>query len=138
MGQVHWERMGNDASSHIGPETPRFYVVFVPYNSYNFWLWCFKVKVNQEWILLPVVCSVYEEGKKLHSGGQLTGRALLSLCSPPIHHRHSPFSLCFRCSKPKMHLLASKGANTPAQAAPAPPSISLQKKLKLHNVKFTM
>lgn len=71
MGQVHWERIGNDASSHIGPETHRFYVVFVPYDSYNFWLWCFRVKVNPEWIFLPIVCSVYEEGKKLRGGGQL-------------------------------------------------------------------
>ena len=29
----------------------------------------------------------------------------------PIHHYHSPFSLCSRCSKPKTLLPASKGAD---------------------------
>lgn len=27
--QVHWERTGNDASSHPCPEGPWFYIVFV-------------------------------------------------------------------------------------------------------------
>lgn len=29
MGQVHWERIGNDASSHLCPDGPWFYIVFV-------------------------------------------------------------------------------------------------------------
>lgn len=29
MGQVHWERVDNDASSNLCPDGPWFYIVFV-------------------------------------------------------------------------------------------------------------
>lgn len=40
----------------------------------------FKVKFNPERILPPLVCSVYEEGKrgKLHGGGPVIGRMLFN------------------------------------------------------------
>lgn len=65
------------------------YIVVLYIICYNFWLWCFKVKVKLEWVLAPTVCSVCEEGKtgKLHGSGQVAGTLLslrVKLCSPPI------------------------------------------------------
>lgn len=67
------------------------YTVVLYIICYNFWLWCFKVKVNLECVLPPTVYSECEEGKtgKLHGSGQVAGTLLslrATLCSPPILH----------------------------------------------------
>lgn len=54
-----------------------------------------------------------------------------------IRHHHSPCSLCSRCSKTKMHLLASEGADSPV-GSPCTSQQPSAEELKLHNVKFTV
>lgn len=64
-----------------------------------------------------------------HSG--FYPHALIVVLPPVKSHPPTPFfllfSLCSVHSKPKLHLLASKGANAPAQAAPKPPRVPRQK-----------